>query len=141
MGRTTTHEVGHYLNCWHIWGDESSSEDPCSLDDNVTDTPNQMKENSGVPTFPDLSQSCPNTGPNGTMFMNFMDYTHDSITKMFTAGQVIRMHATLKGPRESLLQSNALVCFTEESKVTDAMKLQPYVYDGIDKMRPVVDML
>ena len=30
MGRTTTHEIGHWLDCYHIWGDESMFEDPCS---------------------------------------------------------------------------------------------------------------
>ena len=50
--------------------------------------------------FPSLS--CTN-GPNGDMFMNYMDYTDDDSMFMFTPGQVARMHTTLDGPRKSLV--------------------------------------
>jgi hypothetical protein len=141
MGRTTTHEVGHWLDCYHIWGDEMFLEDPCSRDDNVADTPNQMLDNGGEPTFPDFTQACPDTGPNGTMFMNYMDYTDDVAMYMFTVGQVVRMHATLSGPRRSLLESDALVCYAEEARVTEAMRLPSKVYNGVDKIVPIVDKL
>ena len=94
-GRTTTHEVGHFLNLRHIWGD---TED-CSGSDLVADTPNAETPNYGKPTFPHIS--CSN-GPQGDMFMNYMDYVDDDAMVMFTAGQVARMHATLEGPRKSL---------------------------------------
>ena len=94
-GRTTTHEVGHFFNLRHIWGD---TED-CSGSDFVADTPNSETPNYGKPTFPRIS--CSN-GPHGDMFMNFMDYVDDDAMIMFTAGQVARMHATLEGPRKSL---------------------------------------
>ena len=45
--------------------------------------------------------SCAN-GPNGDMFMNYMDYTDDDAMFMFTPGQVMRMQATLDGPRLSI---------------------------------------
>jgi hypothetical protein len=35
-GRTTTHEVGHWLNLRHIWGDDSGA---CTGSDGVGDTP------------------------------------------------------------------------------------------------------
>jgi len=141
MGRTATHEIGHYLNCYHIWGDETTGEDPCSRDDNVADTPNQKLDNSGVPTFPDSTQACPNTGPNGTMFMNYMDYTDDIAMNMFTIGQAVRILATLTGPRSSLLQSNALICHADQAKVTEAMRLPNNVYNGAEKMVPLVEKL
>ena len=56
--------------------------------------------NFGCPSFPDVS--CSN-GPNGDMFMNYMDYVDDVAMFMFTQGQVSRMHATLEGPRNSLV--------------------------------------
>ena len=96
-GRTTTHEVGHWLNLLHIWGDDGTG---CSGSDFVEDTPNQAGPNYGVPSFPHVS--CDN-GPDGDMFMNFMDYTDDACMCMFTAGQVRRMDATLDGPRRELL--------------------------------------
>jgi hypothetical protein len=141
MGRTATHEVGHWFDCYHIWGDETMFDDPCSRDDNVADTPNQRGPNSGDPTFPDSAEACRDTGQNGTMFMNYMDYTNDRSMYMFTVGQVIRMHATLTGPRSSLLESDALVCYAEESRVTRAMRLSSTVFNGVDKMVPIVEKL
>jgi hypothetical protein len=93
LGRTATHEIGHWLNLNHIWGDDGTG---CSGTDNVADTPNQGGANTGTPTFPNVS--C-NNGPNGDMFMNYMDYVDDVAMFMFTAGQVSRMQACLDGPR------------------------------------------
>jgi pregnancy-associated plasma protein-A len=95
LGRTATHEVGHWLNLRHIWGDRND----CSGTDNVTDTPNAQLPNYGTPTFPHIS--C-NNGPNGDMFMNYMDYVDDVAMVMFSAGQVLRMNATLAGPRKKI---------------------------------------
>jgi len=94
-GRTTTHEVGHWLNLRHIWGD---TED-CSGSDFVADTPNAAGPNYGEPKFPTIT--CGN-GPNGDMFMNYMDYVDDAAMFMFTTGQVKRMYTTLDGARSSI---------------------------------------
>jgi hypothetical protein len=95
LGRTATHEVGHWLNLRHIWGDDG---DGCAGSDFVDDTPNQGGPNFGAPTHPKLS--CDN-GPDGDMFMNYMDYTDDRAMFMFTTGQAERMDACLAGPRSS----------------------------------------
>lgn len=97
LGRTTTHEVGHWMNLYHIWGDDNGA---CSGSDLVTDTPNQGDENYGTPTYPQIS--CSN-GPKGDMFMNYMDYTDDISMYMFSTGQKNRMLAifTSSGPRAS----------------------------------------
>lgn len=95
LGRTTTHEVGHWLNLRHIWGDRND----CGGTDHVPDTPNAQLPNYGKPAFPHVS--CTN-GPNGDMFMDYMDYTDDAAMFMFTPGQVVRMNATLAGPRKKL---------------------------------------
>ena len=97
LGRTATHEIGHWLNLRHIWGD---TED-CSGSDFVADTPNAAGPNFGKPTFPHVT--CGN-GPNGDMFMNYMDYVDDDAMVMFTTGQVERVHAALEGPRKSFLK-------------------------------------
>jgi Pregnancy-associated plasma protein-A len=96
LGRTATHEIGHWLNLRHIWGDDYGA---CSGDDFVADTPNQGGPNFDTPTFPTIS--C-NNGPNGDMFMNYMDYVDDPVMIMFTAGQVVRMQAALDGPRSTI---------------------------------------
>jgi hypothetical protein len=95
-GRSATHEVGHYLNLRHIWGDTPD----CSGSDMVADTPNCAGPNFGTPPFPTVT--C-NNGPNGDMFMNYMDYTDDAAMFMFTAQQVLRMRATLETVRSGLL--------------------------------------
>ena len=99
-GRTATHEVGHWLNLRHIWGDTEH----CEGTDLVDDTPNAQLPNFGKPKFPHIS--CQN-GPNGDMFMNYMDYVDDSAMFMFSAQQVARMQATLEGPRKSLVSAGA----------------------------------
>ncbi len=101
LGRTGSHEVGHWLNLNHIWGDDGTA---CTGTDNVSDTPNQADQNYGNPTFPQVS--CSN-GPNGDMFMNYMDYTDDAGMFMFSTGQSTRMNALFAtgGARASLLTS------------------------------------
>ncbi|GAA4273296.1 zinc metalloprotease [Aquimarina gracilis] len=91
-GRTTTHEVGHWLNLRHIWGDGN-----CSQDDFVDDTPLSDGPNFGCPSYPTVR--C-NTND---MTMNYMDYTDDVCMHMFTEGQKNRMRAVFaeEGPRES----------------------------------------
>ncbi len=96
LGRTTTHEVGHYLNLFHIWGDDGTG---CSGTDECADTPNAGGPNFGVPTFPKLS--CSN-GPNGDLFVNYMDYTDDRGMVMFTHDQAARMEACLDTVRTTL---------------------------------------
>lgn len=95
LGRTASHEIGHFFNLHHIWGDVTN----CTGTDLVGDTPNQGGPNFGAPAFPHVT--CSN-GPNGDMFMNYMDYVDDNAMVMFTAGQVTRMQAALDGPRGSL---------------------------------------
>jgi hypothetical protein len=97
LGRTTTHEIGHWLDLYHIWGDDGTG---CTGSDLVADTPNQGGPNYGSPGFPSIS--CDN-GPNGDMFMNYMDYVDDDTMVMFSEGQVLRIDAALEGPRNSFL--------------------------------------
>lgn len=108
LGRTATHEIGHWLNLYHIWGNENSgcgNAAGSSGTDEVSDTPVQDDATSGCPNFP--SVSC-NNGPNGDMFMNYMDYMDDDCATMFTAGQKTRSRAlfVVGGERYSLLSAN-----------------------------------
>ena len=98
LGRTATHEVGHWLNLRHIWGDANCG------DDMVSDTPTQQTSNYSCPAFPHVT--CSN-GPNGDMFMNYMDYVDDACMQMFSSGQGDRMDALFAsgGARVSLLTS------------------------------------
>ncbi|UOQ72750.1 M43 family zinc metalloprotease [Hymenobacter cellulosilyticus] len=95
-GRTATHEVGHWLNLRHIWGDASCGNDL------VSDTPTQQTANYGCPAFPHVT--CNNQGD---MSMNYMDYTDDACMYMFSTGQASRMNALFAagGARAGLVTS------------------------------------
>lgn len=85
---TLTHEIGHYLNLLHPWGptNQPGVNSNCNVDDNVGDTPNTIGSFGSC----NLNQiSC------GSLdnVQNIMDYA--SCDRMFTEGQVSRMHATL----------------------------------------------
>lgn len=84
LGRTATHEVGHWLNLRHIWGDATCGNDL------VADTPTHNAANYGVPTYPHYS-TC--SGTPVEMTMNYMDYTDDRGMYMFTLGQKSRIDA------------------------------------------------
>lgn len=94
-GRTATHEIGHWLNLRHIWGDANCG------NDFVADTPSHSGPNFGCPTHPHVSCS------SNDMFMNYMDYTNDDCMNLFTQGQSERMWALFEsgGVRESFTSS------------------------------------
>ncbi len=86
LGRTLTHELGHYLNLEHIWGDANCG------NDFVADTPLHNEDNGGCPSINHLS-TC--TGTPRELTMNYMDYTNDACMYMLTQGQANRMQAHL----------------------------------------------
>ena len=93
-GRTLTHEVGHYFNLRHIWGDGR-----CRQDDFVTDTPSSDGPNFGCPSYPTVNCRT------NDMTMNYMDYVNDDCMYMFSEGQKQRMRAVFAsgGPRANLI--------------------------------------
>lgn len=98
LGRTVTHEVGHYLNLPHLWG---SSDAGCQTDYS-NDTPLSPGPNYGNPTYP-LNRVCGGVS-RSQMFMNYMDYVDDKSMVMFSANQKTRMQAVVaaSGPRSGL---------------------------------------
>lgn len=93
LGRTTTHEIGHYLGLRHIWGDSNCG------NDQVADTPTQQAASGGCPIG---NNSCGSRD----MVQNYMDYSNDSCMNLFTQGQTDRMRAVMTGTRSSLANSN-----------------------------------
>lgn len=96
-GRTATHEIGHWFNLRHIWGDATCG------NDFVDDTPLHTGANFGCPAEGTRS-TC--IGTPIMMTMNYMDYSDDPCLYMFSAGQKTRMNATfvVGGPRNSFAQ-------------------------------------
>jgi hypothetical protein len=97
LGRTATHEVGHWMNLRHIWGDATCGNDM------VADTPSHNTANYGAPAYPHYS-TC--SGSPIEMTMNYMDYVDDRAMFMFSANQKSRMLAIFQsgGPRYSFAQ-------------------------------------
>lgn len=112
LGRTLTHETGHWFNLMHTWGDE----DICGATDYVADTPDQELPYYHCPSFP--QESCDSED----MFMNYMDYTDDRCMNIFTTGQANRMQATLNGFRAPLKSSPALQAPQENIISCDTMQ-------------------
>jgi len=95
LGRTATHEVGHWLDLEHIWGPGDGS---CSTDDNITDTPNSTSAYNACNT----GSSCGSTD----MSENFMDYHFDACMNLFTQGQANKMAASINVYRPYLKSHN-----------------------------------
>ena len=99
-GRTASHEIGHYFNLDHIWGDDEES---CTATDHVSDTPYSLKANYGCPNYTNSCNSTgnytdPETGKDlPDMTENIMDYTNDKCLFIFTEEQVWRMRSVVSG--------------------------------------------
>jgi hypothetical protein len=97
LGKTLSHETGHFLGLRHIWGDANCGDDYCG------DTPVHFTSNSGVPQHP-KSNSC---GTPDEMFENYMDYSDDIVLNTFTTNQVDRMQTVmLNSPRRVSLATS-----------------------------------
>ena len=100
-GKTLTHEIGHYFNLYHIWGDDNGA---CTGSDYVDDTPNQSGATSGCYTI--KTDAC-TPGGSGTLFQDYMDYSNDQCLLLFTPNQSDRMETALLTYRPYLLTSNS----------------------------------
>lgn len=115
-GRYLIHELGHWFNLRHIWGDATCG------NDFVADTPPALTSNNGCPPFPRNNNNSCGANANGEMFNNYMDYTNGNCLNMFTQGQVIRMDAAINSSisGRNNLWSNANLLSTGTA--------DPYIY-------------
>ncbi|MEM6524611.1 MAG: choice-of-anchor J domain-containing protein [Bacteroidota bacterium] len=100
LGRTTTHEVGHYLGLRHIWGDGG-----CGVDDFCADTPASSNSNLNL-------SNCSFPGPSrcgsDDMFQNYMDFTDDICMNLFTEDQKTRIRAVMDNSPRRVSLANSL---------------------------------
>ncbi len=114
-GRTTTHEIGHWLGLRHTWG--ASEENGCNFDDGIEDTPNSAAPYYDCPLLSN-SVSCDSQD----MTMNFMEYVNDVCMYMFTNGQKERILSVLNTTRSSLFDSKACQNMSAEVDASISVK-------------------
>ncbi len=132
-GRTTAHEMGHYLGLQHPWGSNES----CGSDDNISDTPNTSGPYFGCPVFPEVSCS------SSDMFMNYMDYVDDSCMNMFTQGQKNLMRSILNNQRSSLTANANVVCnlnVSTDNLVSDKNNIEVYPNPAFEELTIDLDL-
>lgn len=134
-GRTMVHEMGHFFNLNHIWGNTEIGNGNCIDDDGVHDTPLQKDANYSCQIFP--KPNCTNS-PGGEMFMNYMDYVNDACMYMFTKGQAARMRAQLspQGPSYSLTQHPELFSYPQSlAELQPDLPLRLYPNPGMGEVQ------
>lgn len=97
LGRTLTHEIGHYFSLQHLWG-SGSANPSCTDDDGISDTPQQAFTYAGECPGNFNLQSCGSRD----QFPNYLNYTDDACMAMFTKGQKERVWAILNTLRQGL---------------------------------------
>ena len=95
LGRTATHEIGHYLGLYHTFDFGCDSGDCYLSGDRICDTNPEANPVFGCPS---ASLSCGGADP----IHNYMDYTDDACYEEFTPEQVNRMRCTLVNWRTEL---------------------------------------
>lgn len=124
-GKTTVHEVGHYLGLRHIWGDGQGGllgGIDCKASDGVDDTPSAgTKSNFDCDTTKNTCKEAVNDKPD--MVENYMDYSSDDCTNSFTKGQIAIMKGVLAKQRVGLTQS--VVSVKDNLTENTVLKLSP----------------
>lgn len=114
LGRTVTHEIGHYFNLLHIHGDDSED---CIKDDMIEDTPFQTNN------YQDCQEELVSTCDSEDLTVNYMNWVSDDCMVMFTKGQVERMIAAIMESRITLL--DPLISSTDATTKPFSIKVFP----------------
>ena len=92
LGKTLTHELGHFFNLAHLSGNGN-----CNEDDGVEDTPLQDRE------YFDCPEGTVSSCGSEDMYQNFMSLAYDPCLLFFTKGQTERMESSLTQFRSGLM--------------------------------------
>ena len=101
LGRTVTHELGHFYNLDHTFSGS------CNSDDGIADTPNISQPNYGCST-PGSISGCV-TGESA-LTMSYMGYGNDSCLYMFSEGQTTVVDSYISGVLQSQFKPNTIAC-------------------------------
>ena len=105
LGRTTTHELGHWFGLYHTFNNGCGT-DLCADGDYVCDTPPQSSPSYNCNTLNTCSNDIPDVNDQKE---NYMNYTPDACKDMFTNGQRQRIQATLDTIRTQIWSPSNLV--------------------------------
>ena len=123
LGRTVTHEIGHWLGLIHPWGDANCG------NDYVADTPPMTDGSTAQQSCRQTFSNCDGKGQVRDLMENFMNYWPDACMNMFTAGQVARMRAVLVlNPRRAKVVSTA-AALPESENLTMSLYPNPTSID------------
>ncbi len=127
---TVTHEVGHWLGCFHPF------QDSCSGGDRVDDTPPCASNRNTILSCDHNRNTCANDNPNlPDQIENFMDYTVGTCQNMFTIGQKARMDASFANWRPLLATVQNLIATGTDQPSTPANCPPKADFFSIDNQR------
>lgn len=118
LGRTLTHEVGHYFGLRHIWGDELFG-NLCAEDDGIEDTPRSGGADQYACNHNANTCGAGEAGDLPDMIENYMDYTKEHCYNLFTEGQKEHMRYVLQEKRSGLLTGEVLSIKNKERQILD----------------------
>ncbi len=107
LGRTLTHEMGHFFEIWHVWGDDGTACPWSGGNSVLPDLPPQGGSTEGNPDYSipggTIHDNCADSfgtavQPIGTACLDYLDYTDDQGMHMFTKDQAAIMIAQVSSP-------------------------------------------
>lgn len=117
QGRTTTHEIGHWLGLIHTWGDALCGTDYCA------DTPPAERPNRTRFCTP-LFSTC-NGIQSQNMIENYLDYSPDLCMNVFTQAQKLRVRTVFQASPRRRRLLNSLTALPETETLTVQISPNP----------------
>ncbi len=128
LGRTVTHEIGHWLGLIHPWGDANCG------NDYVADTPPMADGSTAQQSCRQTFSNCDGKGQVRDLMENYMNYWPDACMNMFTTGQVARMRAVL------VLNARRAKVVSTTASLPESENLTIVVYPNPTSIDPAVDV-